>query len=321
MARPAKPLPAQQPDNFDHEQMARDVKAIDEFSAIESKYGEDRDLVNQLIGQAQAFQAVAKFTTVVSLSKLQFIKENKLYRASKGMKTPDGRELSGTWAEFVESIGMSVNKVDEDLQNLYVFGEDALEGLQRIGAGYRELRKLRKLPDDIRQQVAGQLVNLDDKEEICALIDDLAAKHTREKDELTRKVSDLEADAEATDKVLGDKSARISQLEKELHKLRNKSGDWHPRVFEIANETNTALGYAMQHLDQLDTMRDVILNEDFDDQDRDAAIEMMAVVYYDAINQIVGRIAELSHACDTVFIGYKEKARPLLQVFAQDGAE
>jgi hypothetical protein len=81
------------------------------------------------------------------------------------------------------------------------------------------------------------------------------------------------------------------------------------------------LGLTMEGLDRLDTLRDVILNEEFGEQDRDSAIEMMAVVYHDACNQIMGRLAEVMHACDAVFIGYKEKARPLLQVFSAPGQE
>jgi len=137
----------------------------------------------------------------------------------------------------------------------------------------------------------------------------------------SKEVEELKADAEATDRLLADKSAKIDQLEKEIHKLRNKAGDWHPRVFEISMENTRILGQAMQGLDQLDTLRDVILTEEFGDQDRDAAIEMMAVVYYDAIEQLTGRLAEISHACDAVFIGFKEKARPILEVFTPQAEE
>lgn len=137
----------------------------------------------------------------------------------------------------------------------------------------------------------------------------------------SKEVEELKADAEATDRLLADKSAKIDQLEKEIHKLRNKAGDWHPRVFEISMENTRVLGQAMQGLDQLDTLRDVILTEEFGDQDRDAAIEMMAVVYYDAIEQLTGRLAEISHACDAVFIGFKEKARPILEVFTPQAEE
>jgi polyhydroxyalkanoate synthesis regulator phasin len=322
MARNTTQKPAEDKVGIDNPIPAAHAVTLAEEKTLQmiEGYSSDRDLVNQLMGQAQAFQAISKFTTVVSLSKLQYIKENKLYRASKGMKTPDGRELSGTWAEFVEALGMSVGKVDEDLQNLAAFGEEALASLTNVGAGYRELRQLRKLPEDVRQEIAGQLVNLEDKEEIVALIDDLAARHAQEKSELEKKVAELEADAEANGQVISDKNSKIDDLEREIYKLRNKTGDWHPRVFEICNETNTILGVAAEQLDKLDTMRDVILNEDFGEEERESAVEMMACVYYDAVAQLVGRIAEISDACDQVFIGYKEKARPLLQVFGQDGA-
>ena len=61
----------------------------------------------------------------------------------------------------------------------------------------------------------------------------------------------------------------------------------------------------------MDTLRDMFLTEDFG-EDNEAATEMMAVVYYDAINQIVGSVAELRDACDEVFSGYKDLAKPML---------
>lgn len=146
-----------------------------------------------------------------------------------------------------------------------------------------------------------------------------ALRDARQSDSKT--VAGMKADAEATERLIADKNSKIDKLEKELHKLQNKAGDWHPRVFEIAMENTRALGMAMQHLDQLDTLRDVILNEDFDEQDQEAAIEHMAVIYYDAVNQLVGRVAEISHACDAVFIGYKEKAKPILEVFMPETVE
>jgi hypothetical protein len=152
-------------------------------------------------------------------------------------------------------------------------------------------------------------------------VKELRAKLREARAGLDKQVADLKADAEATDKILGDKSAKLDQLEREIHKLRNKSGDWHPRVFEISMENTRVLGMAMEALDRIDTLRDVILNEEFGEQDREAAIEMMALVYYDGINQIAGRLAEVAHACDAVFIGYKEKARPILEVFGQQGQE
>lgn len=289
----------------------------DKIANIAETYAVERDLMNQLLGEAQAFNAMSQFTGLVRTIKLANIKETKIYRALKGRTMPDGSELSGTWAEFCDLVGSSVDMVDEDIRNLHSFGEDALNNLNRIGAGYRELRKLRKLPEDVRQEVAGQLVNLEDKEEIVALIDDLSAKHATEKQALEKQVAELTEDAEATDKVLGDKSTKIDQLEKEVHKLRNKTGDWHPRVFEINMETTRVAAAALESIDRMEQLRDAILEEDFGDVDQEKALEALAVVYFDAADHLLQRAMEMMAACNNVFIGYKDRAKPMLQLYQE----
>jgi len=278
-------------------------------------FSEERDLANQLLGQVEMASTFSKVLTVTSLSKLAYIKENKLYRALKGKKIGNGYQFDGTWDGYCTLLGLSREKVDLDLANLSAFGEDALESLGRIGAGYRDLRKLRKLPEDVRSEVIGQLVNLDDKEEVVALIDELAAKHTREKDALTKEVEELKADAEVVGKVVEDKNKKIDALEMELHRLRSKTKDWHPRAFAISLETTTRGAQVLEGLDALDALRTSILEEDFGEADREAALEAMAMVYYDTVSHLVDRVAEVMLLCDDNFIGYKEKARPLLSVF------
>ena len=53
-----------------------------------------------------------------------------------------------TFSEFCECLGMSYEKVNLDIQNLSALGEDFLVTSKRLGLGYRELSKLRKLPED-----------------------------------------------------------------------------------------------------------------------------------------------------------------------------
>ena len=122
--------------------------------SMQDGYTDDRDLMNQLMGQIQMARAFSKFTDVVGFTKLQYIKENKLYRALAGVKgrDQDGNEITdvGTWDGFCRAIGSSQQKVDEDLLNIRTFGEEAMQQLSSVGAGYRDLRKLRALPADDR---------------------------------------------------------------------------------------------------------------------------------------------------------------------------
>ncbi|CAD6006025.1 TPA: hypothetical protein ACV5CF_001917 [Escherichia coli] len=112
-----------------------------------SQITDERDLLNQLLDQAQMADAFEQFSRTVRTSKLAFVKENKLYRNLKGKKTPNGSEFSGTWDEFCNVLGISVDKADLDIANLRTFGEKALESMPRMGSGYRELRQFRRLQD------------------------------------------------------------------------------------------------------------------------------------------------------------------------------
>ena len=134
---------------INQEAFQEEASALGMLGTIAQGFGEERDLINQLLGQAQMAGAFEDFFRTVRTSKLAFVKENKLYRALAGRKSPHGAEnLSGTWEEFCNLLGRSVDQVDRDISNLRAFGEEALESMSRMGIGYRELRQFRRLPED-----------------------------------------------------------------------------------------------------------------------------------------------------------------------------
>ncbi|MFT4191660.1 MAG: hypothetical protein QM617_09090 [Comamonas sp.] len=155
----------------------------------------ERDLANQLLGQIQMSRAISRFTDVVSLQKLKYIKENKSYRALSGQKgyDRDGQEITdvGTFDGFCRALGTSASKVDEDLKNLQVFGEEALAQLTQAGAGYRELRQYRRLPED-EQKALVEVAATGDKEAFLELAETIIAKNAKDKAELRQELADLE---------------------------------------------------------------------------------------------------------------------------------
>jgi hypothetical protein len=299
--------------------LTKAAEAANLSAAIQADYNENRDLVNQMLGQIQMSRAISKFTDVVSLSKLKQIKETKMYRAAAGQKMVglSGEDIAdvGTWAGFCQALGVSASKIDEDLTNLDAFGEDALKQLNSIGVGYRELRQYRRLPQDERAALI-EAAKVGDKDELLELAESLISKHAKEKEALTVELTEVQSNYEAQGAVIKKKDEKLNTLEKQLHKQRNRAGDWHPRASEIAIETTRHAAETLEALDKLETMRNAILTEEFGEADRDTAIEAMAVVYYDAVSQIAGRLAEVMADCEEVFVGYKEKARPMLDVEA-----
>lgn len=206
------------------EQQAKNQALIQATEAADvAGYTEQRDSINQLLGRVEMANAISKFANVVSLSQLQHIKENKLYRALKGVRRidADGNEIAdvGTWDGFCRAIGTTKSKVDEDLINLRTFGEDALENLNRIGAGYRELRKLRTLPEEDRELIInGETVKAGDHESLVDLIEELASKHAKERESFAQRETEISQQLDAERRLVDSKNKKIDELTRDAEK-------------------------------------------------------------------------------------------------------
>jgi hypothetical protein len=287
------------PDEALHEAHSETLANEAELEHIKAGYTEDRDLANQLLGQAQMANAIAKFSDVVTLSKLQQIKENKLYRALAGKKafSPDGEEISdvGTFEGFCRVLGLSYSKVHEDLQNLTTFGETALQNLSRLGVGYRELRKYRKLPEDQRTALI-EAAKSGDKDTLLELAEDLIVKHAKEKEALTKQVTELTADAEATSRLMADKNTKLD----ELTKIRSAISPTEEKVGVFKAEIAAGFDVLETTISQLYLVHGAILKEDVQWGDSDDAerliLRQFATLFGDRLNRAAQQLAEL---CDT----------------------
>ncbi|WP_189836365.1 hypothetical protein [Sulfuriferula multivorans] len=203
---------------FNEEALAENAAEQSVLDQLVPRMSEERDLMNQMLGQVQMARSISKFADVVSLTKLAHIKETKMYRALAGKKAidQDGNEIAdiGTWDGFCRAIGSTRSTVDEDLTNLRIFGEDALKQLNQVGAGYRELRQLRKLPDDERTALV-EASKDGDKEAVMELIEDLVTRHNREKELLQDQLKSKEEEINA-------KVRREKDLNDQNHALLKK---------------------------------------------------------------------------------------------------
>ena len=214
--RPAMPAAQAVAVVLNGEETAPEVAAVDGLAQLQASYGQERDLVNQLLGQAQMAGAFEEFSRTVRTSKLAYVKEHKLYRSIAGAASPHGAEkLSGTWEEFCRLLGRSVDQVDRDIANVQAFGEQALESMSAMGIGYRELRQYRKLPEDQKQALI-EVAKAGDKEGFVELAEEIIAKHAKEKEALATQVEEAQATLEAKDRVLQSRAELIGKLEEQV---------------------------------------------------------------------------------------------------------
>ncbi|KII30049.1 hypothetical protein [Pseudomonas fluorescens] len=191
------------------------------MASLQASHSDERDLVNQLLGQAQMAESFAKFSLTVSTSKLAYVKETKLYRGLSGKKTADGQQFVGTWDEFCSLLGRSRQQVDEDIANLRTLGEAALDSMSRMGIGYRELRQYRRLPQD-EQAALIEVAKAGDKEAFLDLAEEVIAKHAKEKEALIQRLDDVNADYEAQGEVMAKKTKELDSAKQELEKNRKR---------------------------------------------------------------------------------------------------
>ena len=173
--------------------------------------------LSEKVGAIKATGFFKKVSTVTEIKMLAEIKESKEYKGLSVLDYEGNWQHVTTWEQFCKSLGHSREKVDQDILNINTFGEDFLETSQRMGVGYRDLRKLRKLPDAEREVIInGESVQAEDKDSLIDLIEEMSAKNLKTKQAMQKQIDDLSADAKAKDTVLSTKNKKIDELDAQL---------------------------------------------------------------------------------------------------------
>lgn len=210
-----------------------DVLAV--RNAVQAEYSQGRDLANQLLGQAQAAEAIKQISQTIGVSKLAHVKEHKLYRDLAGQLTPNGLVLKGTWEEFCGLLGFSDEKVNQDIANLKAFGEEALESMSRMGIGYREMRQYRRLPEDEKTALI-EVAKSGDKEALVEFAEIIFEKHSKEKEEAAKKLDEKTKDYQALESVAKTHKEENNQFRMELEKAKLNTLPWSDVVAPLAEE-------------------------------------------------------------------------------------
>lgn len=278
--------------------ISRAAEAANQMAAIQADYNQGRDLVNQMLGQAQMAMASSELLQTFGVAKMKFVKENKLYQQIAGMKTPNGLELRGTWVEFCELLGISDEKANNDIANLNAFGEAALESMSRIGIGYRDLRQFRRLPQDERLALI-EAAKAGDKDEFLDLAETLISKHVKEKEQLIKENEELTANAAATDRVLEQKSSTITQLQKDLSREIDPQAVWSDAMRSLNAHVAAHRNTFVESVTALDVIREKVMEQQAE-PGAEAALEA-------AREQIGREIAEAIQRAEDMVAAVKRK--------------
>jgi chromosome segregation ATPase len=121
-------------------------------------------------------------------------------------------------------LGKSYSRLHELSQNMELLGSDLYESAERIGFRAKDYRALKALPE-AEQAIVKQAIESESREEVLAILEDMAAKHQAEREAAKRREEDLTADYDARGKLLEDKADRLEKTETELFRLKSLPKD------------------------------------------------------------------------------------------------
>jgi len=195
-------------------------------SKLEQAFTEEMRQVTQLIGERigrrSMAQMITKLLTVTDVLDLQHIKESRQYKGFTHIDEDGKSQRITTWAEYCRLVEKkSPESIDLEINNLNQLGEELFDSMRKVGIGPGKMREIRRLPDDAKSALieASKQGNLD---AVQYLAEELIHTHTKEKDELQKKLTDTQADYDALGEVLSKKSAELDRTRQDLEKAKRR---------------------------------------------------------------------------------------------------
>lgn len=201
-----------------------------EHQELKEKEREERETLiaeaHRLAGRIEAFELINKFSNVGKTLTLKKIQEEKIYEYVNGCKT---------FVDYCKYIGLSHSKVYEDINNLNTFGVEFSNALENLNMSYRNLKELKKEVKagnlEVKDEsvvIDGEVIPLDDKDELRDALDTLLKSKYKEIEEKEKLLKDKEMQLSVVKETKDGFARRMDKAEeeaanykKELEKLKN----------------------------------------------------------------------------------------------------
>jgi hypothetical protein len=143
------------------------------------------------------------------------VRDGKKY---KGLVIPvDGKaEIISTFDEFCEkALGKTGRHVRDLMNNYNMLGPELYEKAEQLGFRHADYKALKALPADDRQLIA-QAMEDESFDKALDLMQEMAARHFREKEAAQKLIADKEQSLVAKDRVISEKTAELNKKAEKL---------------------------------------------------------------------------------------------------------
>lgn len=189
---------------------AADAVIMDSYDAIKA------------IGRIEAAQFYETVSEKLIAETAVNIRESKQYKGLPYKDANGNTKQVSHFEEFCEVfLGKTARRIQQLMSNYNQLGPDLYEQAERLGFRQRDYNALKALPSDDRQLIA-QAIEEENLEKALDILQEMAAKHVREKEQLTKQTEELTHTLEAKDKVIKDKTTTIDTQAERLALLETK---------------------------------------------------------------------------------------------------
>lgn len=182
--------------------------------------------VHRQLGQIESFEFTRRVADVAIAQIFENLRNSGKYKGLPYKDAEGNTRYIASLEEFCEAkLGKSYRRCLDLSQNLRALGPELYEQSERLGLRNVDYKALRTLPDDEQQVIKRAIEEATTKDEVVNLLEDMALRHHREREALaereagvTQAQADISARIAAKDKLIADKSKRISELVEEKNK-------------------------------------------------------------------------------------------------------
>ena len=171
------------------------------------------------IGRLEALDFITTVGNSSLLAVYENLKKSKGWRHMRNPQSSDGRNFESLQEFCVVKLGRSYQRFQELAANRTLIGQDAFEQAERIGLRQVDYNAIKALPAPDQELVRRAVEEAKSRDEVLDLLQELAARHGQEKQELTKRLEETAADLKSADERIAQKSDQIERLRREKSKL------------------------------------------------------------------------------------------------------
>lgn len=177
------------------------------------------------LGRIEAMNFIA---TVASASLLVFyenVKKSKAWRLLRNPLSSNGSNFESLDEFCHVKLGKTYSRMQHLVSNRNLIGVEAFEQAERLGLRQVDYNAIKALPAPDQELVRRAVEDAQSRDEVLELLQELAARHAKEKETLQAELENERQERAADQQVSDKKSQRIDALERKLVAIERLSPD------------------------------------------------------------------------------------------------